>query len=174
METTITPVHLAKAEWDENESNWLWIYKKKKILIWHLYFLHNFPKYDKQLPLSGFWQHERAGLCQDSAFEGVLLEFNMQFEISLKLFVHIHSFFVSDKTAHKSTVAAVTDIVISTNYCIPISHRERVSRNKLIDSQDRLIIVIAYIQESIFKNCYDPWRLLKCMKINENPIVDVI
>lgn len=54
---------------------------------------------------------------EDSAFEGVLLEFNMQFKISLKLFVHIHSFFVSDKTAHNSTVAAVTDIVISKNYC---------------------------------------------------------
>lgn len=31
-------------------------------------------------------------LRQDSAFEAVLLEFNMQFEISLKFFVHIHSF----------------------------------------------------------------------------------
>lgn len=34
------------------------------------------------------------GCCQDSAFEVALSEFNMQFEISHKLFVHIYSFFL--------------------------------------------------------------------------------
>lgn len=81
----------------------------------------------------------------------------MQFEISQKLFVHIQSFFVSDETAHKSTAAAVTDNMISTNYCVPTSLREsRVSRNNLIDSQDSVIAVIAYIQESILKKNLNP------------------
>lgn len=52
----------------------------------------------------------------------------------------------------------------------------KVSRNNLIGSPNHLIIVIVtvYIQKSIFKTCCDLRSLWKCMKINMNPVMDVI
>lgn len=89
-----------------------------------------------------------SGPCQDPAFEGVLLEFNMQFVISLKLFIHICSFCVGDKTVHKSAAAPVTDIVISKNYAhIP---QRKLSKNNLVDLLYCLITVMVYIPASIF------------------------